>query len=106
MAQPRRQTDDEEMDFSRLRRGGSILNGHTKWVVAVVSTGGVAALTWLVTQDRLRVERRLDEQQASIAVIMNRAESYTAKSDARWEEIQRSLVRIEDELKDGRKAKR
>lgn len=98
MAPPRRRTDEEQEDYSRLR-GGSPFNGHTKWVVTVVSSAIVGALAFLLAADRNGIERRLTAvEQLAISTAQSQ-KVHESEGDARWEEIKRTLERIEADVR-------
>lgn len=99
MASPRRESDSALEDH-RSQRGGGGLNGHTKWVVGVVSTAIVASLGWFVVTDRSGVERRLLANEILAISTAQAQRAYEAKSDARWEEIQRTLQEIKLDVKE------
>ena len=106
MAPPRRQTDDTEDDYRKLRGGGT-LNGHTKWVVGVMGTLLITALVALAARDRNGIDREQAAQNAQISTIASSVSSLLATqaaaratSDAQWAEVNRRLQGIEDNVKD------
>ena len=109
MAQPRRKSDHYEEDhtpergISLHRRG---LNGHTKWVVGVVSTAIVSALAFLLVQDRNGFERRLIAVEAATLEMTRYQSAHGAESAVRWDEIKRSLEEIKADLKEVKRQKR
>lgn len=103
MAPPRRSSDNEDEDYSRNRRAGGIFNGHTKWVVGVVSAGIVSALTFLIVLDRQAIDRRITALEQLTMQLARQQDAQAAEARARWEEIQRSLSRIETAVENGRR---
>lgn len=71
---------------------------QSKWVIRVVTMGIVSALAFFAIADRNNIERRMTAVEGlSIATAQMQAANI-AKSDARWEEIQRTLQDIETEV--------
>ena len=102
-----RRDSDDERDDHRIERSGGGLNGHTKWVVGVVSVGIVSALGWFAANDRQGFERRLQAVEAHVIAVDHLArqalatqQSQDLQSNARWEEVQRALARIESDVKE------
>lgn len=98
MASPRRQTDSEDDDYRKLRGGSGPLNGHTRWVVGVVSTAIIGALAFLLVQDRNGIDRRLSAVEQLSMVTAQSMRAHEGESVARWDEIRRSLDRIEKDI--------
>lgn len=100
MSAPRRRDDDDAFDARRLR--GPSLDSQTKWVVGVVSTTVMALALWGLQADRASVESRLGNldqrviatEQLTRAIVAGQS-AQQATADARWEEVKRSLERIE-----------
>jgi len=106
MAPSRRRTDDTEDDYRKLRGGGPF-NGHTKWVVGVVSAGIVTVLGWLLANDRNGFDRRLNAVEAHVVAVetLTRTtqasqQSHDLQSEARWDEIKRTLSEIKADVKE------
>jgi len=105
MAPPRRREDSEKHDYRRLR--GGLQNGHTKWVVGVVSAGIVTALGWLLVNDRTGFDRRLIAVEAHVVAVetLTRTtqaaqQAHVMQATARWEEILRRLSEIQADVKE------
>ena len=94
MGAPRRETDSEDEDYSRIRRGPLNLNGSTKWIVTGVGAAVLSLAGWGVKQDRDQVERRLLATETSIYS----AQLAQARLETQLGEIQRSLDKIERSL--------
>lgn len=103
MAPPRRSSDNGEADHRADRRAHGPFNGHTKWVVGVVSTAIISALTFLIGADRLSVDRRITALEQLTMQLARQQDARGAEADARWQEIQRSLQRIEAAVENGRR---
>lgn len=103
MAPPRRSSDNVEADHRPERQVHGPFNGHTKWVVGVVSAGIVSALTFLVVADRQSIDRRITALEQLTMQLARNQDSQVAESRARWEEVQRSLQRIEAAVENGRR---
>lgn len=70
MAPPRRRTDDEEEDYSRVRGGmPSPFNGHTKWVVSTFAALLVTSVIALAMRDRNGIDKEQSRQDAEIATL-------------------------------------
>ena len=103
MPAPRRHDDDEAFDAKRLRGAG--LDSQTKWIVGVVSTTVLALALWGLTADRASVEHKLNSldsrvtatEQLTRAIVAGQS-AQIATADARWEEVKRSLERMERDI--------
>ena len=93
----RRNTDPEDSDF-RERREVQLLtvrsmNGHTKWVVGVVSMAIVAALGGLVGLDRAQMVRTGESALAKATINEKRVEVLAT-------DVQGKLSRLQDDVKE------
>ena len=97
MAPQRRKDDDPEdaIDWAKLRGSDT----HTRWLVGVASTAIVSALCWFAVQDRNSVERRLQALESVTTALGSTQAADRAEANARWAEIQRSLERIESDVR-------
>jgi hypothetical protein len=109
MAPSRRQTDDEDADNRHLR--GGPFNGHTKWVVRIVSVALVASLGFLAVRDRNVNDkeqdlqnRRLNVLETSVTALVAAQAAAQAGSAAQWAEVLRRLGSIESDVKDIRRS--
>lgn len=98
----RHSDEDQEADYRQLRaRGG--LDAHTKWVVGAFGTLVLGSITTLVAWTHEASERKNKEQDDRITAVEQLARTLAiqqAGTDARWEEIKRTMSRIEGDLKD------
>lgn len=99
MTPSRRKDDDSDEDFSGLR-GVGLPNGHTKWVIGVVSAAIVASLGYLLIRDRVGVDtqiQRLDSATLSLNVV-------TAQHEAQIQVLRAKQDRVLEDLhENGRK---
>ena len=110
MAPPRRQTDDTEDDYRKLRGGAGPINGHTRWVVRIVSAGIITALGWLLVNDRSSFERRQIAVEAHVVAVESLTrttqaaqQAHEARAVGEWANISRRLDEIRDDLKEVKK---
>lgn len=106
MGSPRRQTDSEEEDYTS-HRGGRLLNGHTRWVIGAVSAGILSLSAFLLVNDRNGIEKRLenaerrdDTFQVTLQQALQVQAATNAETQARWGEIQRTLLELKADLKE------
>jgi hypothetical protein len=111
MAPSRRREDPDDEDYRRLR--GGLLNGHTKWVVRIVSTALVAGLGFFIARDRTGIEkeqelqdRRLVVLETSVTALVAAQAAAQAGSAAQWAEVLRRLGSIETDVKDIKRSSR
>lgn len=104
MGLPRRKTDDEGVDNRSLR--GGLQNGHTRWIVRVVSTALVAGLGYYIIHDHERIDKDRDLQNRRLLVLETSVTSLVAaqaaaqgRGEAQWAEVLRRLGSIETDLK-------
>ena len=107
VATPRRRSGDpDDSDGWRQRNGVGPFNGHTKWVVGVVSTALVSALAFLLVQDRAGFDRRLINVEDLARVTAGGLQAHEARASAQYEEIKKALERIENHVEEVRKQRR
>lgn len=110
MASLRRRTDEDELDFGPVRGGGGPFNGHTKWVVGVVSAAMVTMLGYLIVRDRVGVDtqiQRLDSTTLSLSMMTAEHEAQIqvlkAKQDRVLEDLKANGVKLDQVLTELRK---
>ena len=102
MAPPRRQTDDSEEDYRKLRGGSRPFNGHTRWVVGAVGAGILGALYFFAVADRDGFLDRTAKAQARA----DAAYALAAESDKQIAVIRAAIQFQTDAISDIRKDQR
>ena len=112
MASPQRRVEDDGQDYTRLRAGGGPFNGHTKWVVTVVSAAMITALGYLIMRDRIGVDtqiQRLDSTTLSLSLMTAQHEAQIqvlkAKQDRVLEDLRANGVKLDEILKELRRSR-
>jgi hypothetical protein len=104
MSSPRRDGDDVEDDHRKERRGGlGRIDSLTKWVVGAFCVLLLGALTTLAARDRASIDLKDKEQDERILALEQLSRNLAiqqAGTDARWDEVKRTLARIEGDVKD------
>lgn len=110
MTPTRRRVDDDKQDYTRLRAGGGPLNGHTKWIVTVVSAALITSLGYLIVRDRIGVDtqiQRLDSTTLSLSLSAAQHEAQIqvlkSKQDRVLEDLRSNGTKLDEVLKELRR---